>query len=148
MSGIVSAHSLSCSFSVHFILNGCNIGHLIPCETATPMLVSLLHSFKPLLVSSHTNIQVFSLMIMDATREIPPSIATAIAEGNLDPVTMEAFDHFSSHESQAEPTVTQTSNEIVKPEATAQSTEESCFTIFSSHETREERVTGKSVNLM
>ncbi|WKA08033.1 hypothetical protein VitviT2T_025795 [Vitis vinifera] len=77
--------------------------------------------------------------------EIPPSIATAIAEGNLDPVTMEAFDHFSSHESQPEPTVTQTSNEIVKPEATAQSTEESCFTIFSSHETREERVTASTV---
>ncbi|KAJ9676858.1 hypothetical protein PVL29_022054 [Vitis rotundifolia] len=77
--------------------------------------------------------------------EIPPSIATAIAEGNLDPVTMEAFDHFSSHESHLEPTVTQTSNEIVKPEATAESTEESCFTIFSSHETREERVTASTV---
>lgn len=33
------------------------------------------------------------------TREMPSSIATAIAEGKLDPCTMEAFDHFPSAES-------------------------------------------------
>ena len=88
-----------------------------------------------------------NLMIMNATREIPPSMAIAIAEGKLDPITMEAFDHFPSHESHLELTVTQASKEIGKPEVTAESADESCFTIFSSHETREESVTGKSHNL-
>lgn len=81
---------------------------------------------------------------MNATREIPPSIATAIAEGKLDPITMEAFNHFSSQE---EPKLTH-SNGTVMSETSVESTEESCFTIFSSHETRVETVTGKFIILM
>lgn len=98
-------------------------------------------------MSSLTNVSVLNLTIIDATREILPSIAIAIAEGNLDPITMEAFDYFPSQESHLELTVTQTSKEIAKPEVTSESTEKSCFMMFSSHETREES-TCKFVSLI
>ncbi|XP_022737269.1 exonuclease 1 [Durio zibethinus] len=41
--------------------------------------------------------------------EIPPSVATAIAEGNLDPITMEAFDCILTSRNHLEPTEFQTS---------------------------------------
>ncbi|GMI75435.1 hypothetical protein like AT1G18090 [Hibiscus trionum] len=64
--------------------------------------------------------------------EIPPSVAAAIAEGKLDPTTMQAFDC-----DKLEPTNFQTSVE------TADNTRQaSCFTVFSSHKTREKKKIG------
>ncbi|GMP32969.1 hypothetical protein CsSME_00006494 [Camellia sinensis var. sinensis] len=68
--------------------------------------------------------------------EMPPSIAAAIAEGNLDPSTMEAFDHFPSSATHLNPT---TKNQFPRHEATAISTEECCFSVVSSHKVRKER---------
>jgi exonuclease-1 len=64
---------------------------------------------------------------------MPPSIATAIAEGNLDPISMEAFDHFPSSRCHPDPVVVQTSDQLPSPQAVAVSTQESCFAVFSSH---------------
>ncbi|KAL7192436.1 hypothetical protein ACSBR2_024300 [Camellia fascicularis] len=72
--------------------------------------------------------------------EMPPSIAAAIAEGNLDPNTMEAFDHFPSSTTHLNPTTkNQTFDQFPRHEATAISTEECCFSVVSSHKVRKER---------
>ncbi|TYH01565.1 hypothetical protein ES288_A09G068800v1 [Gossypium darwinii] len=64
--------------------------------------------------------------------KIPPSVAVAIAEGKLDPTTMEAFDC-----NNIEPAKFQNS-----VETTDNSRQASCFVVFSSHKTREKRKTG------
>ncbi|XP_057951801.1 exonuclease 1 isoform X2 [Malania oleifera] len=71
--------------------------------------------------------------------DIPPSIATAIAEGKLDPTTMEAFDHFPSSGSYVDPTIIQTSGRSQQPKEAAVPTQERCFTVFSSCKTKEEK---------
>ncbi|TXG50831.1 hypothetical protein EZV62_023355 [Acer yangbiense] len=56
--------------------------------------------------------------------EIPPSVATAIAEGRLDPVSMEAFNCFPSSGYHQDPVAIQTSSRPQKPEITIVSREE------------------------
>ncbi|KAE9453923.1 hypothetical protein C3L33_14171, partial [Rhododendron williamsianum] len=76
--------------------------------------------------------------------EIPPSIAAAIAKGNLDPTTMEAFDHFPSSRPHMNPSSKiQTFGTLSRQEATAVSKSESCFSIISSHKTGKEKSKGK-----
>lgn len=69
--------------------------------------------------------------------EMPSSIAVSIAEGHLDPISMEAFDHFPSSGSHSDPVVIQSSGQLPSLEAPVVSTQESCFTVFSSHKSRE-----------
>ncbi|XP_010249407.1 PREDICTED: exonuclease 1 isoform X1 [Nelumbo nucifera] len=64
-------------------------------------------------------------------QEIPPSIATAIAEGHLNPITMQAFDHCPNAESLLDPIIIQTSDRCLGDEDQVLSKQESCFTVFS-----------------
>ncbi|CAA7397628.1 unnamed protein product [Spirodela intermedia] len=75
--------------------------------------------------------------------ELPPSIAIAIAEGLLNPITMEPFDHLPASDIQSSSTADQDFNDSpVILEITP--TKESCFTIFSAKEEAEEKkTTGK-----
>ncbi|KAJ7975199.1 Exonuclease 1 [Quillaja saponaria] len=71
--------------------------------------------------------------------EIPPAIVTAIAEGNLNPITMEAFDNFPVRSLlNSGPIVLQTSGGLQKIEAPAVVTGDSCFMVFS-HDTSEDK---------
>lgn len=63
-------------------------------------------------------------------RELPPSVATAIAEGKLNPMNMEAFDYFPSSECHLGLIVMQNPR---KPE-------------FTSHITGEKDIAGKLFN--
>ncbi|XP_062117972.1 exonuclease 1 [Humulus lupulus] len=63
--------------------------------------------------------------------EVPPSIATAIAEGKLDPISMEAFDRFPSSKCHSGPVRIQTSGQLPRIEAPMVSARESCFVTFS-----------------
>lgn len=74
---------------------------------------------------------------------MPTSIASAIAEGNLDPISMEAFDHFPSSGRHSDSLVIQSSGQLESLEAAAVSTQESCITISSSHKTSKTDVSGK-----
>lgn len=74
--------------------------------------------------------------------EVPPSIATAIAEGNLDPISMEAFDRFPSSKCHPGPVKIQTSGQVPRVEAPVVSARESCFVVFS-QKSRENDNTGK-----
>ncbi|KAL0415756.1 UNVERIFIED_CONTAM: Exonuclease 1 [Sesamum latifolium] len=67
--------------------------------------------------------------------DLSPSIAIAIAEGNLDPCTMHAFDHFPQpgHHS---------ANRLLRQEEPTESTEEGCFTTLSFHKTHRKRIRG------
>ncbi|XP_031406251.1 exonuclease 1 isoform X2 [Punica granatum] len=61
--------------------------------------------------------------------EIPPSVATAIATGKLDPTNMEAFDHTEK------PVAVPESSQHWQKKATALSVQKKCFRVFSSKET-------------
>lgn len=59
---------------------------------------------------------------------MPPSIAVSIAEGRLNPVTMEAFNYFSSEECNQDLIIK--NNEILsRTEKAEVSEEESCFMV-------------------
>ncbi|KAK3225205.1 hypothetical protein Dsin_005067 [Dipteronia sinensis] len=75
--------------------------------------------------------------------EIPPSVATSIAEGRLDPVSMEAFNCFPSSGYHHDPVAIQASSRLQKPEITIVSGEEAGFIVFSSHKIAEKEITGK-----
>ncbi|XP_077220543.1 5'-3' exonuclease family protein isoform X2 [Tasmannia lanceolata] len=79
-------------------------------------------------------------------QEIPPAVAAAIAEGHMDPITMEAFDHFPKAKCHFDPVSTETFDRlpIAKPQVI--SMQHSCFTIFSAHETRVENITEMEQN--
>ncbi|XP_021292273.1 exonuclease 1 [Herrania umbratica] len=74
--------------------------------------------------------------------EISPSVAIAIAEGNLDPTTMEAFDSMPTPGNHPVPTEFQASGKLQLLETADISRQESCFLVFSSHKTRERNKTG------
>lgn len=76
-------------------------------------------------------------------RELPPSVATAIAEGKLNPMNMEAFDYFPSSECHLGLIVMQNPR---KPEFTVVSREKTCFLELSSHITGEKDIAGKLFN--
>ncbi|XP_011072989.1 exonuclease 1 isoform X2 [Sesamum indicum] len=67
--------------------------------------------------------------------DLKPSLAIAIAEGNLDPCTMHAFDYFPQpgHHS---------ANILLGQEEPTESTEEGCFTTLSFHKTHRKRIRG------
>ncbi|KAG6672967.1 hypothetical protein I3843_16G087300 [Carya illinoinensis] len=79
--------------------------------------------------------------------EMPTSIASAIAEGNLDPISMEAFDHFPSSGRHSDSLVIQSSGQLESLEAAAVSTQESCITISSSHKTSKTDVSEKQMSV-
>ncbi|KAL5545032.1 hypothetical protein UlMin_008816 [Ulmus minor] len=66
--------------------------------------------------------------------EIPPSMATAIAEGKVDPISLEAFDSSPSsrYHTHPEPIRIQTSGRLPRVEAAKVSAKEGCFLAFSS----------------
>ncbi|GAB4860991.1 hypothetical protein Ancab_036151 [Ancistrocladus abbreviatus] len=71
--------------------------------------------------------------------DIPPSVAAAIAEGKLDPTTMEAYDHCSPCSiSPPNRVVIQSSEKI--DEADSVTTIKSCFTVYSSRKTKEQNI--------
>ncbi|CAL2262379.1 unnamed protein product [Prunus armeniaca] len=74
--------------------------------------------------------------------EMPPSVATAIAEGNLDPINMKAFDHFPASRHHQEPIKSQNIGQIQRPETALVSAEDSCFVSFPSHKSRGKDSTG------
>ncbi|KAK6261410.1 hypothetical protein QUC31_007226 [Theobroma cacao] len=74
--------------------------------------------------------------------EISPSVAIAIAEGILDPTTMEAFDSMPTPGNHPVPTEFQASGKRQLLETADISRQESCFLVFSSHKTREKNKTG------
>ncbi|OMO83933.1 XPG/Rad2 endonuclease [Corchorus olitorius] len=69
--------------------------------------------------------------------EIPPSVAVAIAEGNLDPINMEAFNCMPTSRKHLQPTAFETSARLQSLQTADISSPESCFMVFSSHKTRE-----------
>ncbi|XP_059644515.1 exonuclease 1 [Cornus florida] len=76
--------------------------------------------------------------------EIPHSIAAAIAEGNLDPSTMEAFDYFPSSGIHLKPTaVVQSCDQVLRIEPIAVSTQKNSFTVISTQKARGEKIKGR-----
>ncbi|PKI59996.1 hypothetical protein CRG98_019584 [Punica granatum] len=75
--------------------------------------------------SFHEAVAVFQHALI----EIPPSVATAIATGKLDPTNMEAFDHTEK------PVAVPESSQHWQKKATALSVQKKCFRVFSSKET-------------
>ncbi|KAJ4832333.1 hypothetical protein Tsubulata_027815 [Turnera subulata] len=75
--------------------------------------------------------------------EIPLSVATAIAEGKLNPVTMEAFDSFSSFEYYPDPIVLQNPCKNQSSGATEIRGRYRGSVDFFSHQTREKGMEGK-----
>lgn len=95
------------------------------------------------------NLQLLSLTNTTGFSEIPPSVAIAIAEGNVDPISMEAFDRYSSSRRLQDPPVKiQTSGRLPRVEALEESARESCFAAFSNQKGRETDVTGKLDKLL
>ncbi|KAJ0962745.1 hypothetical protein J5N97_027867 [Dioscorea zingiberensis] len=62
--------------------------------------------------------------------ELPPSMAAAIAEGHLNPLTMEAFDFFSKAESQSDTISIQAFDFLDHNESRMTSAVDNCITIF------------------
>ena len=85
----------------------------------------------------------FPLTYTTGFSEIPPSVAIAIAEGNVDPISMEAFDHALSARCRQDPIRIQTSGRPPRVEAPVVSARESCFVAFSNQKARETDSTGK-----
>ncbi|KAG5022172.1 hypothetical protein JHK85_018514 [Glycine max] len=69
--------------------------------------------------------------------EIPPSIVTAIAEGNLNPSTKKAFDKSECSRFPLQPIDLQSIDQVRKAEVPAPSRQGSSFSIITSHYTRE-----------
>ncbi|GLT37436.1 hypothetical protein SLA2020_117540 [Shorea laevis] len=71
--------------------------------------------------------------------EIPPSVASAIAKGNVDPTNMVAFDCSPTSVYHADPAINQPSGRMEEPETAVLSLprRESPFLVFSSDKTRE-----------
>ncbi|XP_022137457.1 exonuclease 1 [Momordica charantia] len=63
--------------------------------------------------------------------DMPPSIAASIAEGRLNPITMEAFDYFPSNECRQDPMRIKNTVRLPRPEAAEVSAKESCFMVFA-----------------
>lgn len=83
---------------------------------------------------------------MKHIREIPPSVATAIAEGRLDPVSMEAFNCFPTSGEHQSSIFKRTSSRLHKPEISMESKEEAGFMVFASHKAIEKESIGKFFN--
>ncbi|KAI4350997.1 hypothetical protein L6164_005391 [Bauhinia variegata] len=75
--------------------------------------------------------------------EIPPSLVTAIAEGNINPSTKEAFDKLQGSALPSDPTAFQSTGQLQKAQVPPPLTQESCFLVFSSNNTRESNTVKK-----
>lgn len=73
----------------------------------------------------------FSFNLAICKRDLPPSIASAIAEGHLNPITMEAFDHFPEAKACYDTRCVSELEQIDSNESQVTSTPESCISIFS-----------------
>lgn len=78
--------------------------------------------------------------------EVPPSIASAIAEGRIDPITMEAFDYFPATKFHFDTVKTDASDHTPRPKVQMVLKQQSCFTIFAAQKTEHEKITGKLNN--
>ncbi|KAK6123068.1 hypothetical protein DH2020_043187 [Rehmannia glutinosa] len=74
--------------------------------------------------------------------DIPSSLAIAIAEGNLDPCTMEAFNHYPECGDQYRLSLPHSVNGLMRQEETTESMQEGCFAIVSCHKTSKKRIQG------
>lgn len=73
---------------------------------------------------------------------MPPSIAASIAEGRLNPITMEAFDYFPSNKRRQDLVKIKDIGRLPRPEAAEVSAKESCFMVFVGKD-RERHIPGK-----
>ncbi|KAL1541746.1 exonuclease 1 isoform X1 [Salvia divinorum] len=73
--------------------------------------------------------------------DLSPSIAVAIAEGNLNPCTMEAFNHFPQSGYKHSLSYPDSARQLSTQEATG-SMQEGCFTVVSCHKTVKKRIRG------
>ncbi|XP_050378637.1 exonuclease 1 isoform X2 [Argentina anserina] len=80
--------------------------------------------------------------------DIPSSIAIAIAEGKLDPISMEAFDHFpsSSSKHRSAPIKSQITHHFQRSETAIVSAQVSSFVAFSSNKIRKQDSTMSTEN--
>lgn len=76
-------------------------------------------------------------------RDLSPSIAVAIAEGNLDPCTMEAFNHFPQSGYKHSLSFTDSASQLSTQEEATGSMQEGCFTVVSCHKTVKKRIRGQ-----
>ncbi|XP_047956760.1 exonuclease 1 isoform X1 [Salvia hispanica] len=74
--------------------------------------------------------------------DLSPSIAVAIAEGNLDPCTMEAFNHFPQSGYKHSLSFTDSASQLSTQEEATGSMQEGCFTVVSCHKTVKKRIRG------
>ncbi|XXG74235.1 hypothetical protein AAC387_Pa07g3009 [Persea americana] len=73
--------------------------------------------------------------------EVPPSIASAIAEGRIDPITMEAFDYFPATKFHVDTVKTDAPDHPPRPKVQMVLKQQSCFTIFAAQKTEHEKIT-------
>lgn len=73
---------------------------------------------------------------------MPPSVAVSVAEGRLNPITMEAFDYFPSNERHQDHMQIKKTERFPRPEAAEISAKESCFMVFVCKD-REKDIPGK-----
>ncbi|XP_058102596.1 exonuclease 1 [Magnolia sinica] len=73
--------------------------------------------------------------------DLPPSVATAIAQGRVDPITMEAYDYLPTIQFCNDHVSTKASDYLPRAKTQVTSMQQSCFTIFSANETRQEDIT-------
>ncbi|KAE9586074.1 putative exodeoxyribonuclease I [Lupinus albus] len=83
---------------------------------------------------------VFLLPIL-IDKEIPPTIAAAIAEGNLNPSTKEAFDKSECLELSPQPVTLRLNGKLRKTEVPAPTRQENCFAVFGSNTREKSTVT-------
>ncbi|XP_057804937.1 exonuclease 1-like [Salvia miltiorrhiza] len=74
--------------------------------------------------------------------DLSPSIAVAIAEGNLDPCTMEAFNHFPQPGYKHNLSFPDSASQLSTQEEATGSMQEGCFTVVSCHKTVKKRIRG------
>lgn len=75
-------------------------------------------------------------------RDIPPSMAISIAEGKLNPCTMKAFPS-----ADASCTTTFQNDKLLRDDMKTVASQESCFTVVSSHKSIRKRITGKFLTM-
>ncbi|KAH6799165.1 5'-3' exonuclease family protein [Perilla frutescens var. frutescens] len=74
--------------------------------------------------------------------DLSPSIAVAIAEGNLDPCTMEAFDHSPQPRYKHNLSFPDSGSQLSTREEATESKQEGCFAIVSCNKTIKKRIRG------
>ncbi|KAG6401832.1 hypothetical protein SASPL_138700 [Salvia splendens] len=72
--------------------------------------------------------------------DLYPSIAVAIAEGNLDPCTMEPFNHFPQPGYKHSLSFADSASQLSTQEEATGSMQEGCFTVVSCHKTVKKRI--------